>query len=533
MGVEIRQAGVEDAPLYLDLLKSLLGDDFHDQQIYDPVWLALQLDACTNGNLTLVAISESQMQAAATLLAPASENQNPVLNISRNLFRPASLADGSAEALLNQLKAIAAEQHAWLVGRVLASDNGQQIVLEKLGFRCAGFQPFKHQCRTREAVLFYLWIDEITTVNRLQLSQSLPQLNELAVHVLGNFNIPMPPVARDGVTGYPLKSELAFHDASFDDYELWKMQAQSLNPPVEVSRGFGLGYGYLRCTAECSTRALLAQRDDQIIGGLAYLNDDLDRCLRVVDAFGVEDSAIGSLFHHLVKHTQTQLNSVYAEVDVLTTAPRLLKCAEQLGFVPVAYFPAFYRRQEQCADVVKFIKLNLPYSLEGVHLTTQARCLAEIVDHNFADQKVGVAVVNLLAKLPIFAGLGDGELRKIARLFVQKLYRPGELVFTVGEKGQEAFVVMRGQIDILLEGLETPVASMASGQIFGEQAFLDGGARNASAKASQASIVLVIHRLAFQELVENEPHLGMTVLRNIAIELSNKLRRTNTLLENR
>ena len=51
----------------------------------------------------------------------------------------------------------------------------------------------------------------------------------------------------------------------------------------------------------------------------------------------------------------------------------------------------------------------------------------------------------------MFAGLGDGELRKIARLFVQKLYRPGEQVFAKGDSGDEAFIVLRGKISIQLE----------------------------------------------------------------------------------
>jgi CRP-like cAMP-binding protein len=169
----------------------------------------------------------------------------------------------------------------------------------------------------------------------------------------------------------------------------------------------------------------------------------------------------------------------------------------------------------------------MAYSHDPAKFTSGARTIVDIIDHNFQDQKVGVAIVNLLRGLPIFDGLGDGELRKIARLFVQRLFRPGERIFSKGDSGKEAYVVMRGAVDILLADGTKPIATIGNGQIFGELAFLDGAARVAMAVASQPSILLIIQRTAFNDLAQREPHLGMVVMRNIATELSNRLRRTN------
>jgi hypothetical protein len=315
-----------------------------------------------------------------------------------------------------------AEQRGHLVVvRVLASNNQQQALFEKQGYICAGFQPFKHFQQAWQGVLYYGLISQPARVTRLPLSESLPQVGELAAFVLGNLKIASPVPVRDGVTGYSLQSALQFHDATAEDFELWRQHAQVVNPPREISGGYNLGWGVLRLPVASPVRAFLGQREDK---------------------------------------------------------------------TPTAH----------------------------------AARMVEIVDQNFQDQKVGVAIINLLRSLAIFEGLGDGELRKIARLFTQKLVQPGEKVFAKGDSGNEAYVVMRGEIDILLDERAKPVASMRNGQIFGEQAFLDSTARVASAVASQASIVLVIQRAAFNKLVQNEPHLGMLVMRNIAIELSHKLR---------
>jgi len=271
---------------------------------------------------------------------------------------------------------------------------------------------------------------------------------------------------------------------------------------------------------------VLAISNDNVLGGLAYLADDRDRCVRLVDSFSTDDVSMGGLFNHALQLGQDQFDAAYFEADILMTAPRLLKTAEQLGFVPVAYLPAFYSNAEGHTDVVKTVKLNMTYTLEDTELTPRARAIVQIVDQNFQDQKIGVAIITLLRSLPMFDGLGEGEVRKIARLFTQQLYRPGEKVFAKGDPGAEAYVVLRGQIEIQLEEKAAPLATVGPGQIFGELAFLDGAPRLACAIANQASILLVLQRTAFNDLVWREPHLGLALMRNIALELSNRLRRT-------
>ena len=71
---------------------------------------------------------------------------------------------------------------------------------------------------------------------------------------------------------------------------------------------------------------------------------------------------------------------------------------------------------------------------------------------------------------------------------------------------------------------------MTNGKIFGELAFLDGSPRNAFATASQPSILLVVQRSAFSDLVRREPTLGMVVMRNIAMDMAAKLRHADSTL---
>jgi hypothetical protein len=414
--------------------------------------------------------------------------------------------------------------------RVAISDNAQQQLLEKLGYACVGFQPLKHLGMTREATLFYVRLGLPEPAVRLPLSESLAQITELAAVVLQNLNISNPPIVRDGLTGYALQSDLKIEECATADYDSCRSLSAAGLLPVEISGYHNRGVGILRVDTDTPLQALLCRRAGNVAAGLMFYFDDHDKCMRLVDAFATDDLSTGALMQHAVTLAQQRHSAVYIEVDFLIDARRALKSAEQLGFVPVAYLPGFYNRDGCCVDVVKMLKLNAIYTLEGARLTPAARQIVEIIDRNFQGQKAGVATINLLRELPIFAGLGDGELARMARLFTQKLYRANETVFTKGDSSDEAFIVMRGQVNIHLDENAPPVATVGNGQIIGEQTFLDSAPRNAMGIAAQPSILLVIQRSAFNALVETEPQLGLVVMRNIAVELSRRLRKTDALL---
>lgn len=523
----VRQAGPQDTAGWLELLRANLGDGYPAREVYDPNWVAAQLDPLS-GEETWVAEANGMIVASISFLRPSDANNNPVSNLGRNLNREEAYATGAAEALVCEVTQQAQHLNQMAVVRIPAADSRQQLIYEKMGFVCVGYQPCKHVLRSRQGILFYVRPAAPVLGTRMPLSESLPQISELASRVLANLNIASPVSVRDGSTGYPLQSDLDVQQASVEDFEVWKAQALLSNPPVEVSSGFNRNLGLLRIEdTTAPVQCLLGQLNAQVVCGISYILDPHDKCVRVLDCFATNDYSLGQLVNHLSRVASNNLGAAYVEIDVLMTAPRLLKTAEQLGFVPVAYLPAFFHHNDHHHDVVKMVKLNLVYNLESRGMTTGAAAIIKIVDQNLQDQKVGIAVINLLRSLVIFNGLGDGELRKLARLFKQKLYQPGEAVFKKGDAGDEAYIVMRGQVDICLEESPRPIATVTNGQIFGELAFLDGSPRVARAISRQPTIMLVIERAAFSALVQREPHLGLVVIRNIAEDISGKLRRAN------
>src|SRR6187549_1700736 len=108
MAVKVRLATQSDAPQWLELLTASLGPNYPAKEVYELAWVAAQLGP-ESGHETWVAELKDSLRAAISLLRPADENTNPVVNLGRCLNRPGSYEDGSAEALLQKVNQLGRE----------------------------------------------------------------------------------------------------------------------------------------------------------------------------------------------------------------------------------------------------------------------------------------------------------------------------------------------------------------------------------------------------------------------------------------
>ena len=535
MGVEIRQATVRDSLSWLELLQASLSGEYQDKQVYDTDWVVAELKP-DSPVVTWVADNDDYLAAAVSILktpksqVDGSETREHIVNLGRLLYRPESIANGALSELLGALCRSADKYSQTLVTRVIASDKPIQEVLEGAGFHCLGFQPYKHLLRAREGILFYVRGIRNSGMERAPIASASTAVLPLASRALKSMNLPYALRAQDSVTGYPLEAEVKIKRAGWEQFQQAKESAKTKVMAEEVSGDYHWGQGFLKSHLDSPINSIMAIPEDEKepSAGMAFFYDEIDHCVRIIDSFATDDLSLGVILNNVIKTARDPYSAVFIEVDILADAPQLLKCAEQLGFVPVAYLPGFYKGETHLKDVVKMVKLNMSYSLENVDLTPESALVAGMVDANLQEQKRGVAILNLLRELPIFKGLGDGELHKISHLFTQKLFNKGEQIFNRGDAGDVAYIVMRGQVDILLDVAGSPIASLKNGQILGELAFLDGSARNAIAQVAQPSILLLMKRPEFEKLTKREPHLGMVVMKNIALDLSQKIRNINS-----
>jgi len=121
----------------------------------------------------------------------------------------------------------------------------------------------------------------------------------------------------------------------------------------------------------------------------------------------------------------------------------------------------------------------------------------------------------MLQGSPLFRGLPQPVLERIAGLAVQRSYRNGEIIFSQGDPGDALYAVVTGKIRIsagAADGREIFLNIMEPGDTFGEIALLDGGTRTASATATAASELVSIRREHFLGLLEREPRVALELL---------------------
>lgn len=139
----------------------------------------------------------------------------------------------------------------------------------------------------------------------------------------------------------------------------------------------------------------------------------------------------------------------------------------------------------------------------------------------------------LLARVELFDGLSEAEIDALAGVCREQTYTAGEEITSQGQPGDELFVVMDGFVEVnrsLPSGEDPPrtMVRLGTGQMFGEMALVDHGMRSATVMAvSDETRILTIHRQDFERLCENNHHLGYVVMRNIAADLSFKVRHLN------
>jgi len=148
--------------------------------------------------------------------------------------------------------------------------------------------------------------------------------------------------------------------------------------------------------------------------------------------------------------------------------------------------------------------------------------------------------IQLLKGVEVFDGLSDAELKRIAGICQEARYQKGDMITTQGETGDEMFIIREGFVEISVgeaseansstssgSAKEAPHAlvSLGMGQVVGEMALVDHGPRSATARCvMDQTTMIVIKREAFEQLCQSDHRIGMIVYRNLAADLSFKLR---------
>jgi CRP-like cAMP-binding protein len=133
--------------------------------------------------------------------------------------------------------------------------------------------------------------------------------------------------------------------------------------------------------------------------------------------------------------------------------------------------------------------------------------------------------MDLLKKVPMFRDLSQRHLKEIGKHADQVKVEAGRVLAQQEKKGWEFIFIVEGQARVEKDG--KMIRQLSEGDFFGEISLIDGEPRTATVTAETDMILLVVHKLSFDHLLNTIPGLQRKILISLCQYLRRAERATN------
>lgn len=129
--------------------------------------------------------------------------------------------------------------------------------------------------------------------------------------------------------------------------------------------------------------------------------------------------------------------------------------------------------------------------------------------------------VEVLRGVPIFASIDPGKLKLLAFASQRLIFDEGQTLCKEGERGEQAFVIVKGAADVFVRAGESDirVATLGRNDFVGDIAILCDTPRTATVKAACRCETLVIGKTQLMSLLKSFPEMGIAMMRVLAQRL--------------
>jgi CRP/FNR family transcriptional regulator, cyclic AMP receptor protein len=137
-------------------------------------------------------------------------------------------------------------------------------------------------------------------------------------------------------------------------------------------------------------------------------------------------------------------------------------------------------------------------------------------------------LIRTMKRVELFRGLSEEQLQRLVDISHRESFKKNTVIFEQNTVGDRMYIISDGQVEVLVrdsEGGERAAVYLGAGQVFGEMALIDESTRSAAVIAVEdGTVVYGIPRKDFIDLCQSDTAIGYVMMRNLAQDLSFKLR---------
>lgn len=132
-----------------------------------------------------------------------------------------------------------------------------------------------------------------------------------------------------------------------------------------------------------------------------------------------------------------------------------------------------------------------------------------------------------LKKIELFDTLEESQLNALLSNSSVKSYSQGETIFQQGEEAKQLYLLIQGEVDLTVKTQEE-IALMTSkiekeGAVFGTPSLMEPFRYNVTAKCLKPTKVLAIEAHHIRKKIEENPRMGVEIMRKLASIYFNRL----------
>ena len=128
----------------------------------------------------------------------------------------------------------------------------------------------------------------------------------------------------------------------------------------------------------------------------------------------------------------------------------------------------------------------------------------------------------LLRRVPLLADLSPADLKRVAAIATEHHFLDGEIIFEQDETGDEMYVVVSGEVSVLVKNenhKDKEVARRKAGETVGEMSVISGSLRSATLAAAGDVHLLCLDQKSFEGLLRERPEVSLAVMRMLCDRL--------------